>query len=351
MFDIAMRVALIHIRYIFKGGLETRLFNYIDYFLKRGDEVHLYTSKISPDIVVPPGLIIHFIDLKIVPKPIRNFIFDKKLKKALFREDFDFILSLERTSRQYHVIAPSTHKGYLVAKQNKFYDLIDMLQIYLDKKSFSNAKIVYACSEMVKEEIQEYYKIDETQIKVLYPPINVGTFNNLTPKKIAKEQFNLSNDITYFLLVSTSHKRKGLDLLEKVFQQLPANYVLLVAGTDFESKIENIKPLGFVKNVETLYNAVDYLIHPAVYEPFGQIITEAFASRVPVLVSEKVGAKEFVNDTNGLVIKSYDVNDWVEAILSLESKKFSFEGIEDSLAKLSLENHMELMLNWAFIKK
>ncbi|MCD8529117.1 MAG: hypothetical protein LRY27_03980 [Chitinophagales bacterium] len=117
-----MKVALIHIRYIYKGGLESRLFNYIDYFLKRGDEVHLFTSKISPDIIPPPNLHIHLINLKHIFKPIRNFFFDKKLKKALNRKEFDFILSLERTSRQFHVIAPSTHKGYLVAKQKNIWN-------------------------------------------------------------------------------------------------------------------------------------------------------------------------------------------------------------------------------------
>lgn len=351
MFGLGMKVALIHIRYIYKGGLETRLFNYIDYFLKRGDEVHLFTSKISPDIEIPQKLIIHFVDLKIIPKPIRNFIFDKKLKKALNRNDFDFILSLERTSRQYHVIAPSTHKGYLVAKGNFIYDFIDMLQIYLDKKSFSSAKIVYACSEMIKAEIQDYYKIEEKQIKVLYPPINVAKFNKLLSKESAKKTFNLKNDKRYFLLVSTSHKRKGLDLLQKVFKKLPQNYVLLVAGTPFDSDVENIVSLGFIKNVEVLYRAVDYLLHPAVYEPFGQIITEAFATRIPVIVSNKVGAKEFVNSTNGVVVETYNVDEWVKAIIELENQSFSFEGIEQVLENLSLEKHMELMLNWAIVKK
>jgi glycosyltransferase involved in cell wall biosynthesis len=172
-----MKVALIHIRYIYKGGLETRLFNYIDYFLERGHEVHLFTSKVSEDVNPPANLHIHIINLKWIPKPIRNFFFDKKLKKVLKRKDFDFILSLERTSRQFHVIAPSTHKGYLVALNKYFYNFVDILQIYLDKKAFSSAKVVYACSEMVKSEIVAYYKISPTHVKVLYPPVNLKNFN------------------------------------------------------------------------------------------------------------------------------------------------------------------------------
>ncbi len=305
MFEMRMKIALIHIRYIYKGGLETRLFNYIDYFLKRGDEVHLFTSKISPDVVPPKDLHIHFINLKLIPKPVRNFFFDKKLKKVLNRNEYDFILSLERTSRQYHVIAPSTHKGYLVAKNHFYYDFVDMLQVYLDKKAFSSAKRVYACSEMIKAETIAYYGIKPSHVKVLYPPVNLEKFNMSLSKEDAQKRYGLSKENKYFLLVSTSHKRKGLDILLEVFKELPSNHILLVAGTDFDAPRENIKSLGFIKDIEHLYRAVDFLLHPAVYEPFGQIVTEAFASHVPVIISSKVGAKELVNAQRGIVVDYY----------------------------------------------
>jgi glycosyltransferase involved in cell wall biosynthesis len=346
-----MKVALIHIRYIFKGGLETRLFNYIDYFLERGDEVHLFTSKISPDVVPPPGLHIHMVNLKWIPKPIRNFFFNKKLKRVLKRKEFDFILSLERTSRQFHVIAPSTHKGYLMAKNSVFYDLVDMLQIYLDKKAFASAKVVYACSIMVKEEIQRHYKIKSPHLRVLYPPVNLAKFNALVGREEARQIFNFDADKKYFVLVSTSHKRKGLDLLLEVFAMLPDSYQLVVAGTSFQSKLANVQSLGFVKNVDQLYRAADFLVHPAVYEPFGQIITEAFACRLPVIVSMNVGAKELVNETNGIVVPNLDLATWLKCLEESVDKTFSFEGVEAVLADLSLEEHMNKMLKWALIKK
>lgn len=351
MFEMRMKVALIHIRYIFKGGLETRLFNYINYFLERGDEVHLFTSKISPDIEPPKSLHIHLINLKRVFKPIRNFFFDKKLKHVIDRDSFDFILSLERTSRQYHVVAPSTHKGYLVAKKSRFYDLVDLLQIYLDKKAFSSAKVVYACSTMIKNEIIKYYGIPPQHIEVLYPPVNLSNFKTTLSKQEARAKYQLDSQSKYFLLVSTSHKRKGLDLLLEVFKNLPPNYKLLVAGTSFKSELENVLSIGFVKEMGTLYRAADVLLHPAVYEPFGQIVSEAFACHLPVMVSENVGAKELITPKNGVVVKSLVKEDWIAAIQSIDMNQFDFEKIGPLLAQLSLEKHMENMLNWAILKK
>lgn len=351
MFESEMRVALIHIRYIYKGGLETRLFNYIDYFLQRGDEVHLFTSKKAPDIQVPKGLHVHMINLKRVPKPIRNFFFDKKLKQVLDRNAFDFILSLERTSRQNHVIAPSTHKGYLDAKGNHLYDLVDFMQLYLDKKAFKNAQVIYACSQMVRNEIISYYNIPPKNVQVLYPPINLRRFNQQLDKQAMRAKWNLNREDKLFLLVSTSHKRKGLDVLQKVFAQLPSSYKLLVAGTSFNSTLENVVSLGFVKDIQEIYAAVDMLLHPAMYEPFGQIVTEAFAARIPVIVSNRVGAKELVNAQRGKIISSLRPADWVAAIEAVDWNAFNFNNIDELLEELSLAQHMTKMLNWAKLKK
>ncbi|MCD8529116.1 MAG: glycosyltransferase family 4 protein [Chitinophagales bacterium] len=225
-----------------------------------------------------------------------------------------------------------------------------MIQIYLDKKSFKNAKIVYACSEMVKQEAVTYYNIFPHRIKVLYPPINLDKFKPVENKTEVKKQWNLEEDKVYFLLVSTSHKRKGLDLLTKVFNQLPQNYVLLVAGTPFQSKTANIKSLGFVKEMTTLYQAADCLLHPAVYEPFGQIISEAFACHLPVIVSNRVGAKELISPKTGQIINTLQVQDWEKAIKNFNPNNYSFENIESILETVSLKKHMKNMLDWAVIK-
>ncbi len=346
-----MKIALIHIRYIYKGGLESRLFNYIEYFIKNGHEVHLYTSKVANDIIPPKELNIHLLNIKHIPKPIRNFAFDKKLKKILDRSQYDFILSLERTSRQYHVIAPSTHMGYLEKQNSRAYNPIDFIQMYLDKKAFMNAKIIYACSTMVKDEISRYYNINSNQVKVLYPPVNLKKFKITNLKSDAKKELALDKNKIYFLLVSTSHKRKGLVLLEKVFSKLPSRYQLLVAGTSFIPKYSNIHSLGFIKNIEKYYAAVNFLIHPAIYEPFGQIVIESLAMHTPVIISSNVGAKELVTDEMGIKVSSFEEEHWLEAVKSAPKKQFNFTNIHSILEDLSVDSHMKKMLNWALIKK
>lgn len=337
-----MKIALIHTRFKYKGGLETRLFNYINYFLQKGDTVDLYTAEIDANITIPQGLNIHYIDVKRHIKHFRNYFFDKKLHQVFNENNYDFALALERNSVKY-LLAPNTHKGYFKASNSILKTPVDLVQLHIEKQSFSHAKIIYACSKMVKTEIEQYYDIPSEKIKVLYPPINLKTFSIKLSKEEARANLNVNNNDKLFLFVSTSHKRKGLPFLKKLFKKLPPNYKLLVAGTPIKNT-NNIISLGFIKDMNVPYQAVDCLLHPAIYEPFGQIIIEAISQKVPAIVSPKVGAGEFINNHNGYVLP-ISIKIWEEKILSFDKNKFSFSNNEEILKELSLQNHMKLMLS------
>lgn len=339
-----MKIALIHTRYKYKGGLETRLFNYINYFLQKGDTVDLYTAEIDANIEIPNGLNLHYINVKKHIKHFRNYFFDKKLHQVFNENNYDFALALERNRVKY-LLAPNTHKGFFKASNSILKTPIDLVQLHLEKQSFSHAKIIYACSEMVKNEIEQYYGISSQKVKVLYPPINLKTFSILYTKEEARAKLNFNSSDKLFLFVSTSHKRKGLPFLKKIFKKLPENYKLLIAGTPVKNT-KNITSLGFVKDMGVLYQAVDCLLHPAMYEPFGQIVIEAISQKVPAIVSTKVGAGEFINSHNGYVLTN-DIEIWKGKILNFDKNTFDFSNNAEILEELSLQNHMKLMLSFA----
>src|SRR5438045_2239314 len=57
---------------------------------------------------------------------------------------------------------------------------------------------------------------------------------------------------------------------------------------------------------------------PSTTDTFGNVILEAQACGMPVIVSDSGGPKELVEDrTNGLITRSRDVNDFTQAIRSL----------------------------------
>jgi glycosyltransferase involved in cell wall biosynthesis len=66
------------------------------------------------------------------------------------------------------------------------------------------------------------------------------------------------------------------------------------------------------------YASADIFVFPSTTDTFGNVIIEAQASGVPVIVSDSGGPKELVeNNRNGLITKSHDVEDLTRAIREL----------------------------------
>ncbi len=342
-----MRVALIHMNLGLKGGLETRLYNYMRYFIKRGDKVMVITSKIALGIEIPKEVDIMKIDVSSTPKPLRPWVFANKVEELMQTTKFDFSLSLARTSSQKVLIAPNTHKGYLQTLNKRLNSPIDWMTNKLDQKAFYSTPHIFACSEMVRQEVIDLYNIDGNKVHTLYPPINPFDFNPnaIQSKSTLKRELGLDPDKKTLLLVSTSHNRKGLPLMLQVMQQLQRQPIqLAIAGTPQHNLPDNVVSLGFHTNMKKLYWAADLLVHPAVYEPFGQAVAEALACGCPVLVSDKTGAKEILNTLLGLVVPHLQPELWAKAIEKALSHPFSIP--EDILLQkgMTLEQHMDVML-------
>ena len=264
-------------------------------------------------------------------------------------EAFDFSLSLGRTAGQKSVLAPANHLAYLKYMGKTRRSFSDQMQIYLDQLAFEHSEKIFPCSEMVKQELIECDKVEESKLEVLYPPFNTSKFTpHLKKEKTRLRKENgIGENQKVFIFVSTGHKRKGLDFLLKLFSLLDSKqYMLLVSGKpEVKTELKNIKNIGFNSHLNEWYALSDYLIHPAKYEPYGQIITEAIYMKTPVLISDNVGAKELVTNKEGKVLPEGDLDIWLQTILSVQLSDFSFD--EDFVTKnqLSLEAHMTKMLS------
>src|SRR5207249_4800627 len=66
------------------------------------------------------------------------------------------------------------------------------------------------------------------------------------------------------------------------------------------------------------YASADIFVFPSTTDTFGNVILEAQACGLPVVVSDSGGPKELVQDKgNGLITKSHDVEDFARAIRAL----------------------------------
>lgn len=346
-----MKVALVHKRIGHVGGLETRLKNYMQYFSDRGDTVTVFCYKQDRSIELPKNVEVRRVPVGAMPKPYRAWYFNHKLNRLFRQEEFDFSLALGRTSQQVACLAPGDHLGYLKARNKKGRTPVDLVQINLDKLSFNKSQLIFPCSDLVKANLMELYGVAEDKMETLLPPLDTTRFNRdlASQKAVLRERFGMSTSKKTFVAVSTSHKRKGIPLLLELFEELQDLPIeLKIAGRSrrkpLRYKPANVDFIGYVKRPEELFTAADYSIHPAIYEPFGQVISESMACGTPVLLSENTGWSRTLPESYGTVVKGFNKEDWKQAIKSFLEKNLHIPENFSELHSLSLEKHMEKML-------
>ena len=144
---------------------------------------------------------------------------------------------------------------------------------------------------------------------------------------------------------------KGSKIILNLCQKFP-NLEFLISSEKLDDNYKNIKWLGYLKdkNLEKFWNEIDLLILPATkIDPFGLVVLEAMQRKVPVLISDLVGAKDYFKPEQEIFISS--INDF-ERILSEISKspeklsiisKQAFEKIKNFSAKKMHEKYLNLL--------
>ncbi|MDX2249148.1 MAG: glycosyltransferase family 4 protein [Bacteroidia bacterium] len=346
-----MNIALIHHRLTRNGGLETRLINYLQTFEQQGHQVTVVCGHADSAIKVPENVSIVQLGYGFLPKKFRRYAFEQRVQRYMETHLFDFSLSLERTSSQDAVLAPSNHLGFLRAMNRKGKSFSDRMEISMDRRAYYYSRYIFAASQMMKEELVELYRVPDEKIHILYPPLDTTKFNlSRRPyRNELRQQLGMAPDKITFVFVSTSHKRKGLPLLLEVFGRLEDSpFELKIVGkgsVPLSSLPSNVSHLGYIQDTAALFTAADFTIHPARYEPFGQIITESIACGTPVLISDKVGACEILTENEGIILKSFDPDEWEKTLRSLHQQTFTPNPDFAALHQLSVSDHISRMLN------
>ncbi|MGM9958225.1 MAG: glycosyltransferase family 4 protein [Erysipelotrichaceae bacterium] len=138
----------------------------------------------------------------------------------------------------------------------------------------------------------------------------------------------------HLIFVGRMNKSKGVDFLLEILRRVfndPASegWDCFIAGDgpelpfakDKAKEYGIIKQLHFLGNrddVENLYAMSSIMLSTSRFEGFGLVITEAYASGLPVVSFRNDGPEEIIRDgVDGILIEKYDMNAFANAILKL----------------------------------
>ncbi len=273
-----------------------------------------------------------------IHEPI-NFI-DKKIK-ARWRSYGITDLLIENNINVYHGLSnelPFNIKKFkgkkivtvhdlIFLRYPKLYPLIDS-KIY--NKKFRHAcdisDIIIATSEETKRDIEKYYFIPETKIKVVYQSCDENYYIQPTPEQIQNVTSKHNLPDNYLLYVGTIEERKNLLTIIKALEFVK-DIPLVVVGKKlkyFKIVMEYIKEkklknrVIFLKDVTNedlpvIYQKAHVFILPSISEGFGIPIIEALTSKTPVITT-KGGCFPEVGGPDSIYVQPNDENELAEKI-------------------------------------
>jgi glycosyltransferase involved in cell wall biosynthesis len=170
--------------------------------------------------------------------------------------------------------------------------------------------------------------LDPVKLKILPRGLDTELFQPARREPAFFEKFGALNGEVRLLYVGRISREKDLDLLAAAYgrlrdEGLPVQLFIVGHGPYSEALAKSLPEAFFTgylsgNELATAYASSDIFVFPSTTDTFGNVILEAQACGVPVVVSDSGGPKELVEDkANGLITKSHDVDDFARAIRAL----------------------------------
>ncbi len=296
----------------FSGGLERYAMDLVRGLARAGfdggQKPAFFARKIDPSLPESRLVDVHRIKVSFLSGKLRDAYFSWAPKRARKRAKVDVLISCNRVEGSEIAICGGTHIGFLRATGRRE-KRSDTRQIALESRQYTQADMIVAHSDMMRDELRTLYGIDDSKIRVLYPPVDGARFSPVDDARRARvrEQFGFAQDEGVLLFPSSSHQRKGLPLIEKALAG--TKVIIAVAGRAPGHAAPNVRYFGYVKNIEDAYRAADFTILASSYEPFGLVGIESVMCGTPVIFPASIGCCDAIADEAKHVFKFGDADD------------------------------------------
>ncbi len=204
--------------------------------------------------------------------------------------------------------------------------------------------------------------IPRGRILHLKPGIRTSEFDPGFEDRSIWSRIGADPNAKHLLFVGRVSVEKNLPMLTKVWRAADAklkargvNAQLVIVGdgpyrATMEEELANTNAafLGFRHGVElsTIYASADGFLFPSTTDTLGQVVMEAQSAGLPVLVTDKGGPKEVVQDgITGHVIPDEDFDSWVEHVIQLvvddDRRAQMSRAAHESIKPFSIANSFE----------
>jgi len=326
------------------GGMDHANYALARYLAVRGDDVHLVTHRVWPDLEALPSVTVHR-----VWRPCSRHLLGGPLLSRAGRHSWRAmrVHGARAVVNGGNCAVPATnwvhylHAAFRPQVVGSPVHRVKVAYAYerelrAERAALSDARVVICNSHRTRRDVIEYAGIDESRVHVVYYGTDPAVFAPVdeTARSSAKRGLGLCDARPLVGFVGAlGDRRKGFDTLFEVWKSLcrrrawDAHLVVVGHGAELPAWrtraraagiADRMSFLGFREDVPDILAALDALVHPARYEAYGLSVQEALCRGVPALVSRSAGvAERYRPELQELLIDSPDDPGELEARLIL----------------------------------
>jgi len=300
-------------------------------------DVHVFANKWQDGL---PHVTFHKVPVISFPKFLTTFSFAWFANRRISKEQFDIIHTHERIfAADLFTMHGTPHRYWIKQVRHKTMSLFDHVTAWVESRLVANRRCRHyiAVSQLAAQTYYDTYNFADLKISVMPPGVDLERFSSNSSSELknkVRARYGISANDFLLLFVGMNFELKGLDhLLTAMAKARSGNesrpIKLLVVGKGDQKKYrklsraygieDDVVLAGVVtESIEDIYGSADALIMLSEFDTFGMTVLEAMASGLPVIVSDKVGAKDMVSEgKNGFVVKRDDITMISQKILEL----------------------------------
>ena len=212
----------------------------------------------------------------------------------------------------------------------QFYASVDR-NIYTKKFKYAttNASRIIAVSEQTREDLVEFFKVDENKIDVVYQGCNEIFWKSMSELERSDILMKYNIPHEYILYVGTIEERKNILNVIKALYKSKIQTPLIIVGkpTPYMSKVKafveynRMSNIVFLHNIPTddlpaFYQNAKLFVYPSLFEGFGIPILEALTSKIPVITS-RGGCFAEAGGKSSVYVDPENIDELAEAITQI----------------------------------
>ncbi|MCE7039494.1 glycosyltransferase [Dyadobacter sp. CY312] len=230
-----------------------------------------------------------------------------------------------------------------------------IVTLLYQKRLLGKADLIQINNTDEEQDVIRYLGYRPKNMVIVPNGMKVAEYSSLPAKGIFRSKHNISPTQKVVLFMGRLNIKKGLDLLLpgflKVHQSVP-DAMLILAGPDdgyqkeTEDFIRNNNLAGKVKLVGMLTDTdkkealsdADLFVLPSYSEGFSIAVLEAMTSRVPALVSDRVGFGDYIKKYNAAYLTPLNADGVAEGLLKILQDSDYAQTIANNAYNMVTEN-------------